>query len=73
MTTPRSSPDSSKAATRDDADQLAEGSDAGYRDRPTDDGMKGDGSDEPNAGSAHLPKQAPSRRAHEPEEKPDPQ
>ena len=40
------------------------GSTAKYRDRPTDDGMKGDGADEPNAGSPRLPKQKPSRRTH---------
>jgi hypothetical protein len=49
---------------RDDAERLTTGSTALYRDRPTDDGMKGDGADEPNAGSPRLPKQGPSRRAH---------
>ena len=44
--------------------RLAKGSTARYRDRPTDDGMKGDGADEPNAGAPRLPKQRPSRRAH---------
>ena len=43
---------------------MATGSTSRYRDRPTDDGMKGDGADEPNAGSPHLPKQGPSRRTH---------
>ena len=40
------------------------GSTATYRDRPTDDGMKGDGAEEPNAGSPRLPRQEPSRRTH---------
>jgi hypothetical protein len=43
---------------------MAEGSTSRYRDRPTDDGMKGDGADEPNEGSPRLPKQGPSRRTH---------
>jgi hypothetical protein len=43
---------------------MATGSTSHYRDRPTDDGMKGDGADEPNAGSPRLPKQGPSRRTH---------
>jgi hypothetical protein len=50
----------------DDLDRKsAGGSTAKYRDRPTDDGMKGDGADEPNAGSPRLPRQQPSRRTHE--------
>ncbi|MEJ1962872.1 MAG: hypothetical protein WDO56_15505 [Gammaproteobacteria bacterium] len=57
----------SKSSTRRDAAALTTGSDALYRDRPTDDGMKGDGADEPNAGAPRLPRQAPSRRAHQPD------
>ena len=49
-------PSADKVPTPADAEALAEGSTAQYRDRPTDDGMKGDGADEPNAGSPHLPK-----------------
>ena len=49
---------------RKDAQTLRGGSDARYRDRPTDDGMQGDGAQEPNAGSARLPRQGPSRRVH---------
>jgi hypothetical protein len=45
--------------------KLVRGSTAKYRDRPTDDGMKGDGADEPNSGSPRLPKQGPSRRVHQ--------
>jgi hypothetical protein len=51
--------------TRTDARQLRGGSSARYRDRPTDDGMKGDGAAEPNAGSPKLPRQRPSRRTHQ--------
>jgi hypothetical protein len=47
-----------------DARKLRGGSTAKYRDRPTDDGMKGDGAEAPNAGAPRLPKQGPSRRAH---------
>lgn len=61
---PTRTPPPAKASTRNDAGRLAKGSTAHYRDRPTDDGMKGDGADEPNAGSPRLPKQGPSRRAH---------
>jgi hypothetical protein len=50
--------------SRDTARELKSGSTAKYRDRPTDDGMKGDGATEPNAGSPRLPRQAASRRAH---------
>jgi len=39
------------------------GSTALYRDRPTDDGMKGDGAQEPNDGTPKLPRQGPSRDA----------
>jgi hypothetical protein len=60
----RESSGSSKEATRADARKLRGGSTAEYRDRPTDDGMKGDGSDEPNAGPPRLPKQGPSLRTH---------
>jgi hypothetical protein len=60
----RESSGSSKEATRADARKLRGGSTAEYRDRPTDDGMKGDGSDAPNAGSPRLPKQGPSLRTH---------
>jgi hypothetical protein len=49
---------------RKTADSMRGGSTAKYRDRPTDDGMKGDGADEPNAGSPRLPRQKPSRRTH---------
>jgi hypothetical protein len=52
------------AGVRQGADQMRDGSTAKYRDRPSDDGMKGDGADEPNAGSPRLPKQKASRRAH---------
>jgi hypothetical protein len=52
-------------SARADARELKKGSTSQYRDRPTDDGMKGDGADEPNVGSPRLPKQAPSRRAHQ--------
>ena len=41
----RSGPD----RPRDTARELRSGSTAKYRDRPTDDGMKGDGATEPNA------------------------
>jgi hypothetical protein len=51
--------------TRGAADQERGGSTATYRDRPTDDGMKGDGAEEPNAGSPRLPRQEPSRRTHQ--------
>ena len=47
-----------------DASKLKSGSTATYRDRPTDDGMTGDGAEAPNAGSPRLPRQGPSRRAH---------
>lgn len=47
-----------------DSRQLRGGSAAKYRDRPTDDGMKGDGATEPNAGSPRMPRQKPSRRKH---------
>jgi hypothetical protein len=57
--TPLSRDDARSAAGR-----MRGGSTATYRDRPTDDGMKGDGADEPNAGTPRLPRQAPSRRAH---------
>ena len=57
-------PSADKVPTPADTEALAEGSTAQYRDRPTDDGMKGDGADEPNAGSPHLPKQGPSRQTH---------
>ncbi len=50
--------------TRKAAAQLRGGSTAKYRDRPTDDGMKGDGGTEPNAGPPRLPRQHPSRRVH---------
>jgi hypothetical protein len=50
--------------TRKAASQMRGGSTAKYRDRPTDDGMKGDGASEPNAGSPRMPRQKPSRRAH---------
>jgi hypothetical protein len=53
-----------KKSARQAAAQMRGGSTAGYRDRPTDDGMKGDGADEPNAGSPRVPRQAPSRRVH---------
>jgi len=56
--------DTPSADPKADAKALEKGSTALYRDRPTDDGMKGDGADEPNAGSPHLPKQGPSRRTH---------
>jgi hypothetical protein len=46
-------------------DPMRGGSTAQYRDRPTDDGMKGDGADEPNAGSPRMPRQSPSRRTHQ--------
>lgn len=49
---------------RTDASKLRNGSSARYRDRPTDDGMSGDGKAAPNAGSPRLPRQGPSRRAH---------
>ena len=58
-------PDAKGGQTRADAQQLRGGSSAHYRDRPTDDGMKGDGADEPNAGSPKLPRQGPSRRRHQ--------
>jgi hypothetical protein len=45
--------------------KLVRGSTARYRDRPTDDGMRGDGADEPNEGTPRLPKQTPSRRARQ--------
>jgi hypothetical protein len=61
----RSTPASKRQQARTDARQLRAGSSARYRDRPTDDGMKGDGSDEPNAGSPKLPRQKASRRAHQ--------
>jgi hypothetical protein len=48
-----------------DSQELSDGSTANYRDRPTDDGMKGDGDTEPNAGSPRLPRQKPSRRTHQ--------
>jgi len=54
----------SRDKTRGAADQERSGSTATYRDRPTDDGMKGDGAEEPNAGSPRLPRQGPSRRTH---------
>ena len=53
-----------RTETRTAAAKQRSGSTATYRDRPTDDGMKGDGAEEPNAGSPRLPRQAPSRRAH---------
>jgi hypothetical protein len=40
----------SREQVRSTASQMRGGSKAKYRDRPTDDGMKGDGADEPNAG-----------------------
>lgn len=58
-------PDPKRRQARADARQLRDGSSAQYRDRPTDDGMKGDGADEPNAGSPKLPRQGPSRRTHQ--------
>jgi hypothetical protein len=64
MPTRRTSTDSSPAA-RKNAGELGKGSTAQYRDRPTDDGMKGDGADEPNAGPPRMPRQTPSRRAHQ--------
>jgi len=68
--TPGRPHDSSRQQKYDDqnlesgSDSLDSGSTAKYRDRPTDDGMKGDGDTEPNAGSPHLPRQKPSRRTH---------
>jgi hypothetical protein len=53
-----------KNDARGDARQLRAGSTAKYRDRPTDDGMKGDGAETPNTGAPRLPKQTPSRRTH---------
>lgn len=61
MSTADSGADSRAA---DQSDTMATGSTSHYRDRPTDDGMKGDGADEPNEGSPRLPKQGPSRRTH---------
>ncbi len=58
-------PESNAQKARTAARQLRSGSSARYRDRPADDGMKGDGSDEPNAGSPRLPRQGPSRRKHQ--------
>lgn len=57
--TPQSRDDARRAAGR-----MRGGSTAKYRDRPTDDGMKGDGADRPNAGVPRMPRQKPSRRAH---------
>ena len=54
----------SRSSTRVTAQRVSKGSTAKYRDRPTDDGMRGDGAQEPNAGSPRLPRQGPSRRAH---------
>lgn len=51
-------------SVRKAASQMRGGSTAKYRDRPTDDGMKGDGGTEPNAGAPRMPRQKPSRRAH---------
>jgi hypothetical protein len=59
----KSEPEKSKSV-RKSAAQMRGGSTAGYRDRPTDDGMKGDGAAEPNAGSPRMPRQGPSRRVH---------
>lgn len=56
---------SSARDVQNGARKMRGGSSAGYRDRPTDDGMKGDGAERPNAGSPRLPKQGPSRRAHQ--------
>ena len=53
----------SKSSVRNDAREERGGSTAQYRDRPTDDGMKGDGEQEPNEGTPKLPKQGPSREA----------
>jgi hypothetical protein len=57
--TPQSRNDARNAAGR-----MRGGSTATYRDRPTDDGMKGDGADAPNAGAPRMPRQKPSRRVH---------
>jgi hypothetical protein len=54
---------SSHAAVEKNATEQRSGSTALYRDRPTDDGMKGDGAQEPNDGTPKLPRQEPARRA----------
>jgi hypothetical protein len=53
----------SRSTTEKDATGQRAGSTAQYRDRPTDDGMKGDGGQEPNEGTPKLPRQGPSRSA----------
>jgi hypothetical protein len=53
----------SDSSVRNDAREERAGSTALYRDRPTDDGMKGDGAQEPNEGTPKLPKAEPSREA----------
>ena len=62
---PGGSETTAKDATREAARELRAGSTAKYQDRPTDDGMRGDGAEEPNAGSPRLPRQTPSRRVHQ--------
>jgi hypothetical protein len=56
---------SSTNDVRNGARKQRGGSTAGYRDRPTDDGMKGDGADQPNEGNPRLPRQGPSKQAHQ--------
>jgi hypothetical protein len=63
MTQSRTPSTSSTSSVREDSKQQQSGSTARYRDRPTDDGMKGDGSQEPNEGTPKLPSQGPSREA----------